>query len=243
MKFSNKIKELFKSVKDGYFNEKWVCNACKEENFNGDYFCKRCQEKLPKIKEDFCHHCGRKTAFPTLYCDSCIEKNINFDTARSIYEYAEPIDKLLLKFKYEGDKYIANIFIDDLANIFYQNFADTDVITFVPMHEERIKTREYNQSQIIADKLSKEIKIEVVNALFKSKETARQATLTATERRENLSGSFKANKKLIKDKVVLLIDDVLTTGTTADVCAERLLKSGAKKVYVLTVASVSYLRK
>lgn len=237
--FKEKLKGLFKSVKDGYFNEKWTCNGCSNENFTDGYFCQKCQETLPVISQDFCEHCGRKTPFPTAFCNSCIEKNINFEKARSLYEYKEPINNLLRNFKYDGDKYIANIFVKDLANKFYENFSDADFFTAIPMTSERLKSRGYNQSFILADKLSKYTKIPCVSALKKVKDTERQATLSADERKKNLKGSFKAVKNLVKDKTVVLVDDVLTTGATADVCSEILKKAGAKKVYVLTVATVT----
>ncbi len=230
--------KIITSLKNMFFNVKWTCNACGNENFNGKYFCNDCLKILPRIEGDKCEHCGRKTAYPTAYCNSCREKNIHFDEARSIYEYKEPISNLIMSFKYEGNLYLAETFSEDLANIYFERFYNADFITFVPMTKKHYKERGYNQAEILSNELSKVIGVEVKEVIEKVKETERQATLNAKERKENLRGAFKVNKKEVENKTVLLIDDVLTTGSTLDVLSEKLKQSGAKAVYCLTIASV-----
>ena len=230
---------LSKGIQNAFFNLKWRCNVCDKENFNGDYFCNECLNSLPIIKEYKCEHCGRLTAYSTNYCDSCIEKNINFDKARSLFSYEEPIDTLIQNLKYNSKLYLAEIFADLFVESFLTNFPDTDYITFVPSTKKTIKERGYNQSEILADKLSEKTGIKVLSTAKKVKDTERQATLNAEERRKNLQGVFKINDVDIKGKNLLIVDDVLTTGTTVDVFAKLLKKKKVCKVYVLTVASVS----
>ncbi len=224
------------------FNLKWRCNACDEENFNGDYFCDDCLAKLPFIKENKCEHCGRFALYSVSVCDSCSDKNIFFDKARSLFSYESPISFLIQNLKYNEQLYLADIFADYFVEVFLSNFADADFITFVPSTQKSLKQRGYNQAKVIADRLSKLINLPVYSTVVKVKETFNQATLNFDERTKNLLGVFKADRIDLKDKTVLLIDDVLTTGTTANLIAKILKKNKAKKVYVLTVASVSKIK-
>lgn len=231
-----------KIIRDTLFNLKWRCNLCDDENFNGDYFCDDCKKIIPYIKENKCEHCGRLTAYSLPFCDSCIEKNVSFDKARSLFSYESPIDRLIWQFKYNEKLYFADIFSDMFVEKYLTNFSDTDFITFVPSTDKSLKERGYNQSFILADRLSQKLKVGVVKTAIKTKETPRQATLNYTERLKNLEGAFNLEKVDFKDKNVLLVDDVLTTGTTADLLAKLYKKKGANKVYVLTVASVSKIK-
>ncbi len=237
------MKVNYKNIlRETLFNLKWRCNACDEENFNGKYFCDNCIKILPIIKENKCDHCGRLTYYSTQYCDSCIDKNIYFDKARSLYSYEEPISVMVQNLKYNKKLYLADIFCDNFLEIFFSNFADTDFITFVPTTKKSLKERGYNQSQILADRLSEKLNLPVYSTAIKTKETMHQVTLNYYERKENLIGVFEFDKVDIKGKNILLIDDVLTTGTTADNLAKIFKKNKANKVYVLTIASVSKVK-
>ena len=173
------------------------------------------------------------------YCDSCIDKNLNFTKARSIFSYKEPINTLIQNLKYDKKLYLADIFCDYFVEIFLTNFSDTDIITFVPSTDKSLIERGFNQSKVLADKLSNKIKVSCMATAIKFKETEHQVGLNAEERRLNLKGVFKLEKVDLKGKNVLIVDDVLTTGTTCDVLASLFKKHGVNKVYVLTVASVS----
>lgn len=237
------MKVNFKNiVREWIFNLKWRCNACDEENFSGDYFCNNCKNTLPKIVQNKCDHCGRLTSYSTTYCDSCIDKNIYFDKARSLYSYEEPISALVRNLKYNSKLYLADIFCDEFLEIFFSNFSDTDIITFVPSTEKSLKERGYNQSQILADRLSKKVNLPIYSTAIKIKETSSQVTLNYYERKENLKGVFIADKINLSGKNILLIDDVLTTGSTADSLAKIYKKNKANKVYILTVASVGKIK-
>lgn len=216
-----------------------TCAACGKEIFKNGYFCDDCLKTLPFITEKRCNHCGRAAPYFTEYCDSCIERNLNFDKACSVYEYLLPISKLIKDLKYENKRYIAEILAKDLAKKYLLEFIAADVLVPVPMTEEREKSRGYNQAELLAESLSKLINVPVFPRAIKVKETERQATLTAKERAENLKGTFKAYKKDFCGKSVAIVDDVLTTGATSDELARVLKRAGAKEVYVLTVASVA----
>ena len=109
---------------------------------------------------------------------------------------------------------------------------------YVPMTEKALKKRGYNQSKLLAEALSLKTEVPVLDCVVKVKETKRQATLKRGERLKNLKEAFRVcDKKAVKDKTIVLVDDVTTTGATAEVIAERLKSAGAKLVYLITVAS------
>lgn len=237
MSFLSKISQFFDKY---FFNVKWRCNVCGKEIFKGGYFCSECVEKFPFHNQNVCSHCGRATPFPTSSCLNCENKIVHLDKAISVFKYEKPISALIKKLKYGGNKYIAETLIDFMYLSFLKGDIDVDVITFVPMTAKSLKKRGYNHAQILAEKFSEKSAIPTSNCIEKIKETERQAKLKGKERQTNLIGAFKvADKSMVKDKSVLIIDDVTTTGATAEILAERLKKAGAKRVYLLTVANVS----
>ena len=225
-------------IKDALFYERWTCNVCNKEIFSG-YFCEDCLQKIEKISTSKCKHCGRVTPYPVNFCDNCIEKNVNFNIARSVFNYEPPISYLIQNFKYKNQKYHKRYFAEELFNLYKSEKLNCDVICFVPMTEERFNQTGYNHAELLSQEFSNLSKIPIVDALQKIKETPRQATLSLSERLKNLKSAFKVKGKLIKDKKVLIIDDVLTTGATCDTISKLLKKNGATKICVLTVASVS----
>ncbi len=229
---------LLKKIKNALFYERWTCNVCNSEIFSG-YFCLDCEKQIERINENKCNHCGRATAYPVNYCDSCIEKNINFNFSRSVFNYKPPISNLIQRFKYGAQKYHGRYFAEELYKIFLKENFPCDLVTFVPMSEERFEETKYNHAEVIASEFSKLSGIELSLSIKKVKETPRQATLSLNERLKNLKSAFRVNKKAVKDKNVIVIDDVLTTGATCDTISKLLKKNGAQSVIVLTVASVS----
>ena len=231
-------KDTLKIIEDSLFYDRWTCNVCGKEIFSG-YFCSECEEHIERLGLNRCSHCGRKTAYPVNFCNSCIEKNLSFDLARSVFNYKPPIDLLIQNFKYKNYRYVAKYFAEELFALYKNENLDCDFVIFVPMSEERFKERGYNQSELIAKEFSALSGLKVLSAVKKVKETPRQANLTMKERLENLTSSFKVDKKLVKDRKILLVDDVMTTGATVEVISKQLKNAKANKVAVLSVASVS----
>ncbi len=235
--------DLKRKIKDFFFPVDYTCNVCGREIFGG-YFCKDCETALPKIEEARCAHCGRKTAYFTERCDSCSGRETYFEKARSVYEYDGSVKKLIPDLKYEGKKYIAEIFGNVLSELYFESGFDCDFCVFVPMSDERATSRGYNHALLIAKEFSRLSGVPLRrDVIVKSRETIQQMRLSREERQENLKGSFAIkNRKEIIGKRVLLIDDVMTTGATAESVCGLLIKNGASSVFVLTVASVQKKR-
>ena len=236
MSFIKKIKNFIAEL---FFNARWRCNVCGKEIFDGKYFCQECESKLPFNDGIICAHCGRKTIAPESYCSTCKEKLVALDKCRSAFVYDGEIAKLIKKAKFGGKRYILEIFSSYLSNCYFKHYFNSDVIVYVPMTKKALRKRGYNQSQILAQLVSDKVGVPTVDCIEKIKDTKRQATLDRAQRLKNLEGAFKiTSRSMIKDKSVLIIDDVTTTGSTAEVIAERLKRAGASIVNLLTVASV-----
>ncbi|MDY6367614.1 MAG: ComF family protein [Clostridia bacterium] len=236
-----KLIEDFHRFVDKYlFNRKWKCLACNKEIFDGD-FCESCLSELAFIGENKCFHCGRETKTPTDYCLTCKGNLTAIDRGVSVFTYKKPISKLIQKLKYFNERYLAEPFAEYLVKAYNTSGLTADLVTFVPMTAKAERKRRFNQSKLIAEKFSEHVGVKIKELVVKTVDTAHQVGLTATQRKNNLSSAFKVkDKAAVKDKAVLIIDDVATTGATGEAIAEKLKKAGASAVYLLTVASVPY---
>ncbi len=145
--------------------------------------------------------------------------------------------ELILNLKYKSDFKSGEV----IANLMYKRLKQinisADIITFVPSSKKSYKKRGYNQSEYLARLISKNINIPVAYCLKKDINSKDQIGLNGIERWLNVRDSFKVyNKDYIKNKKIILIDDVLTTGATSFYCANELKKNGAKEIFILTAA-------
>ena len=225
-----------------FYPEAYTCSFCKRETFSGRAICDDCKKTLPYNDKYICDRCGRKTVSAVAYCDSCAGKDLHYDLARSVFTYESPVSTAIMNLKYNNFRYLARDFAKEMARVYLKSFYPCDVVACIPNSKEKMKERGYNQSELIARALAEELSLPFsVSAIVKTRDTESQVGLTQKERLINLSGSFSVkNKSEIKDKTVLLIDDVLTTGTTVELVSEKLKSAGAKGVFVLTVCSVYY---
>ena len=219
------------------------CMFCDCECADDDFrICFRCKKNLDFIGDRYCLKCGAKLSGDYEFCIECKSEQHEFDKARSVLVYNEKSSPAILKFKYGGRKAFALPLARILAKRFETVDIIADVVTFVPMPKEREKERGYNQSFELCKEFSSLTGILMIDALERVKNVERQATLGRAERIKNMQGSFNAkNKQEFKNKDVLLIDDVVTTGATASECAKTLLNAGAKSVSVLSIAKTPTL--
>lgn len=233
------FKEFFAKVFKLYmFNSDWKCLNCGREIFGKEKFCKDCLDILPVNDGYICGHCGRAVIAPENYCSTCKNNLVSLDKCRSYFVYKKPVSIMIQRLKYSNQRYLVDYFADRLKFVYLQNYFNADYLTFVPMTEKAKKRRGFNQSELLAEKLSELTEVPVFYGIIKKKETKRQATLGRKERLKNLQDSFRVkDKKAVVDKTLVIIDDVTTTGSTAEVIAKELKRAGAKTVYLITVAS------
>ena len=232
-------KWLLKILTLGFYDPKWRCNGCGVEIFGEGFFCEKCERDLPYNDKTVCNHCGREILNSSEYCSTCKETMVSVDRARSVFKYERPISGLIKRAKYNNGKYILDYFAEKLSFLYFNNFFRSEVVCCVPMSEKRLKKRKYNQSEYLAEKVAEKINVPFSDCIAKTKETERQAKLTRKERLKNLTDSFKVtDKKAVRGKNVLLVDDVSTTGATAEAVSQKLKKAGALRVHLITVANV-----
>lgn len=160
--------------------------------------------------------------------------------AMSACLYEGPLRELVHAFKY-GNKRSLAPFLSSLMTDFMKENPEllfgVNSVTFVPLHDRRLRERGFNQSRLLASGLAAGAGIPLADLLEKTKVTCHQNELSRDRRLVNLKGAFKAKRGTgIKGSIILLIDDVMTTGETLNECAKTLLEAGAKEVRSLTLA-------
>ena len=225
-------------IKDTLFDRNLTCNLCGRENFNGKPFCDGCYATLKRNDGYICDHCGSPVGYPTEYCDSCRDKNVDFDYARSEFIYTGNVKKLIRDMKFSSKAYLADCLAEEAFEKFLRCGYQADIVVYVPMTKSRERKRGYNQGRLLARRIAYLAGLPLGDGIISKKDGfARQVGLTRAERRRNLEGSFRVDdKQAINDRRVLIVDDVMTTGSTVDVLAATLKKAGAAEVSVLTVA-------
>lgn len=200
-----------------------VCGICGEIS-KGD-ICNKCKVKIRKFQRSKKH----------------IYLTKNFDTHMYLFDYQGIIRQKILQYKFGEKTYISKCFTKVILNDekicrFLKNY---DIIIPVPISNKRKKTRGYNQSELIASKLAKQMKNlkYTSKVLYKKKDTLPQSTLDKEKRIENIKGVYYIkNEQILKNKKVLLIDDIFTTGSTVNECSKILKQAGAKEIGIFTLA-------
>ena len=217
------------------------CRICDEilDGISRVPVCATCWNKLtPLPTSGVCRTCGLPgpPQLTEYQCELCVEHPPRYAMARSFGEYGGALRDLLHLLKYDHMEPIANVLGEKLASVCGEEFARCQVIVAVPLESVRQRERGYNQAERIASSVARRLELPVTLALKRVRATTPQAGLSRQERRENVRDAFTAERKMVADRVVLLIDDVMTTGATLDSCAQALRAAGAREVLALTVA-------
>lgn len=199
--------------------------------------CTLCRKLLSKNETDLCHSC-RDTA-PEIHRT---KSNIQFIAHwTALWYYKDDVRKSIQRFKFSNARSYAEVYARHLAvKVMNSGFCEElNVIAWVPVSFLRRFSRGYDQSQLIAVALGKELGLPTQRLLRKIRNTCPQSQLRdASARRANIQSAYRAtDPSAIADKRILLIDDVVTTGSTASECARILLTAGAKEVCLATVAA------
>ncbi|MFW6386601.1 MAG: ComF family protein [Bacillota bacterium] len=209
--------------------------------------CGSCLGKIEFV-ESFCRVCGREVREKTDICSDCREGERYFDMARAAVVYTGPARYLLIKFKYYGRRNLSSALAEIMKIYFSEYFfnIDIDYIVPVPLSPVRYRQRGFNQASLLARRLACGTRQTFLgNSLVRKRESVPLFNLNESERRAAVRGVFSLRESgmLPKDSRVLLVDDIFTTGSTVDE-ASRILKlqGGAKKVFVLTLATASMTR-
>jgi ComF family protein len=198
---------------------------------------------LDFIAEPHCMACGFPFDFAvekSSLCGTCLAECPPFETARSALKYNDASRAVILGFKHGDQTHAVKAFMPWLKRAGANILPQADFLIPVPLHRRRLINRRYNQAAVITFALGKEAGIKVIpDMLVRTRHTPSQGHLKARERFQNVKRAFAFNSRhQIKGKTIILIDDVYTTGATVTECTHALLKAGAEKVHVLTLARV-----
>ena len=203
------------------------------------WVCPSCHTTLPIITEQNCPSCKKHTTNNGDVCFACAKKNVNIDGVFVVSHYNDELLKKMIhyyKYRFVQDlsEPLALLIAQALQN---STLPSPDIIIPVPLHKRRLRWRNFNQVEELARALNLQIPI-ITDILVRMRYTKPQARAkNKKDRKNNLSNAFHIlHPEKIKQKNILLIDDVMTTGTTLEECAVTLKKSGAAHVHCLVLA-------
>lgn len=195
------------------------------------------------IAEPLCDGCGAPFEFAAAdRCAACLARPRAFQRARAAVLYDEASRDLILQFKHADRTDLAGLLAGWVSRAADELLAEADAVAPVPLHRSRLLARRYNQAAEIARPLARRHGLAFLpDALVRAKRTESQAGKSGSGRRRNVAGAFvvpKRARRRVEGRRILLVDDVLTTGATAEACARALLRGGAAAVDVAVVARV-----
>lgn len=208
-----------------------------------DHFCPSCRSQWTAVDSPLCTRCGlvfTSREGPDHWCGRCLNRPGAFTRARAVGIYAESLRTAIHALKFKGRTTLAGPLGRLLLAAYrqYWSAGEIDIIAPVPLHRKRFRQRGFNQAYLLIRSwgLSGETVV-VRDLLVRNRATAPQTGLDRRQRRINIKNAFAVNRSgESTGKRVLLVDDVLTTGETVEACAAVLLKDGARRVDVLTLA-------
>lgn len=225
-----------------------VCDCCNQPLRNGRALCGHCDEALARLEAPFCQCCGEAFAGridSAATCPRCQEQDPAYEFVRPVLRRSEAALELIHRFKYQRRIHLAG----ELGRITAEAFADPRLIEAkrdgwplvpVPLHGRRLRQRHFNQSAEIARVLSRCCGLPLVPGLKRMRATGSQTALTRKQRGDNLRGAFALSRlgrrslERMRSGVVL-VDDVLTTGATAEECTRVLQRAGVEQVAVVAL--------
>lgn len=233
----NGLKVIWEFVLDLVFPK--FCVGCGKE---GDWICSKCRGEVIKVATQVCPDCVRVSQTGR-YCPRCQKKNRHKLSGIIVAAYYEegPVKEAIHNLKYNNVLELADFLGHLMAEALrgnIENIGGDIVLTGVPLHCLRRAQRGYNQAEVLVDLVAKDLKLRKNFKIIKKiRKTKSQVSFSGKKRRENLKDSFKIiDKNAVKNRTIIIVDDVTTTGTTFEECAKLLRAAGAKRVWGLAAA-------
>lgn len=208
------------------------CAVCRDE---GRYLCDDCERVLTRLERPYCPKCAEPDCEGL--CGRCVSLGPGINSIRAPYRYQGAVRHMAHELKYRNLRAAAPTLGGLMAGYLLSNPVQADVMVPVPLHSRRERQRGYNQSLLLAKEVGRRCGIEVDGSLLRrTKNTPPQVEMDSLEdRRANMSHSFRCESK-IEGLKVLLVDDIVTTGSTMFACADALKDAGAASVWGLALA-------
>lgn len=212
-----------------------ICHVCHNELAVDNLLCGHCSEQLKDLPGPRCFSCGFTNDTVLDVCQQCLSEDRLWDRGFTASRFKGIVRKMIHMFKYSGETPVAEV----LASMMSKELIgiDVDCVTAVPSHWFKKMYRGYNQAEILAETVSRRIDSPYIELLKRVRWTKPQAGLGKSARSNNIKQVFSVQKKeFIEGRTILLVDDVLTTGSTLNACTKELKAAGAAKVFVVTAA-------
>ena len=215
-----------------------VCPFC--GRISRDGICAGCRKKIVYVKEPRCMRCGKPLREETReYCRDCASHSSSITRGCGLWLHCEPVSGAVYQFKYRNKRNYGRIFAAELAEHYAGQIRAWGIeeIVPIPLHSSRKRRRGFNQSEVVAEELSRLMGIPCrTDILFRIRKTLPQKYLDRRGRTGNLCGAFGVSRGWRACENVLLIDDIYTTGATVGRAAKMLKKAGVQNVYFLTIS-------
>lgn len=216
------------------------CPVCDDVVLPGVLLCEGCRKKIRPIREPICKKCGKPLGNEREeYCFDCQKRRHSYRQGRAVFVHEGEIRDSIYRFKYTGKREYASFYAKAAA----ERCGDwlirnqVEAIVPVPMYFWKKRLRGYNQAEVFAKALGKELQIPVDCRLVRRiRSTVPQKELNGKERIRNVKNAFQLASNIVKYKQVVLADDIYTTGSTVDAVAEALLAAGIKEVYCICIS-------
>lgn len=211
----------------------------------GALICASCVPKLSPVKQPACKKCGKEVLGDSIeYCMDCTRHERSFESAAALLNYNEAAQKSMAAIKYRNRREYLDFYAQ--AMVFrhgkWMNHIHPDAFVPVPVHPARLRSRGFNQAQELADRLSRLTGIPVLSDfLIRTRKTLPQKELSPGERLKNLQQAFAVSASYQKSRFfsppscVILVDDIYTTGSTAQCCTRVLKQAGVERVYLIII--------
>lgn len=205
----------------------------------GEKLCPGCEKKVPYVEEPTCLRCGKPIAAKEVeYCYDCTRKRRLFTQGFALTVYDEIMRESIRYYKNKGRMEYADWYGEEIIARYGAGLRQlrAQALVPVPLHPSRQTERGYNQAELIAGRLGRSLGVPVLpRALRRRQKTVAQKYLGAGARSHNLESVFAPGRQPVTGMTVILVDDIYTTGATAEYCTEVLLQAGARAVYLVNV--------
>jgi ComF family protein len=211
------------------------CLGCSR---NGSQVCDACQRHLQRLGPPLCARCGCPTAWPVARCRECAGRRLAFAQARAAVAYDEPVRRIVAAWKERGLRRLAGWASEVVVEVVGR--PDADAIAFVPPDRDRRLRRGHHAAEALSRELGRRWELPVELLLWRARPARPQRGLDHVARRRNVRGAFAAAGRVHGS--IVLIDDVYTTGATANAAASALRRGGARSVQIVTFARALRIR-
>lgn len=210
-----------------------ICASCGEPGYR---LCPECEEKIQFLQGKRCQICNDYLNHSGAFCKQCQSDPPPYDAMRNLALYEGVMRECVHALKYQNNQSLGEFFTKRLAALVSKESWLIDKVVPVPLSRQRLVERGYNQAALIARPLAARLRDHFDPfCLVRTRDTPTQVGLSGEERRLNVVGAFEAIPELVERKRILLVDDVMTTGSTLAECAQALKIAGADRVYCLTL--------